>query len=333
LPPRPAPEPEPDIASLPDKAPTRQRTKQEPEQEPKAAAPSVWTCAHCGEWQLRQPRGKKACCPVCKTPIPPKAKPQGAAITTKLVKQSGPRAAVPQTDWSDNPDDSKPYKVDAAEQPSCPGCGKSMEPQAIVCLNCGLDLREGVKAKTTYDPIVRRWDAGLARHFRFLGFATWQCFAVPPMLWGAAHEGHAFYVIGGWLWLSLMAAFLFGTYDRIDLNRNARGKVRLVKTWYFCFIPREPVTVDPGQYEGILVGQVHELGFTDYVVLIAGIGFFLIPGIIWYFAIMQRDTWYVALTKDHGHPDLWLYRGWSQSRAKEIAATLRTAVLPEYAWY
>ena len=153
------------------------------------------------------------------------------------------------------------------------------------------------------------------------------------MIWGATQEGHAFYVIGGWVWLSVMCAFLCGTYNRIDLNRNARGKVRLVRTWYFCFIPAPAETVDLLQYEGIEIGQVHELDFTDYVVLVAGIGFFLLPGIIWYLAIMQRDTWFVALTKDHGHPELWLYRGWSERRAKEMANTLRTAALPEYSWY
>jgi hypothetical protein len=312
---------------LPDVAPRR------PREEPRADS-TVWTCPHCGEWQPSQPRGKKARCPVCKTLIPTVAKPpRPEAITSNLLKTRGPRPAVPQTDWSEDPDDSKPYKVDATEHPPCPGCGKAMTPEAIVCLHCGLDLRDGEKAKTVYDPIVRRWDAGLARHFRWLVFAAWQCVAIPPMLWGAAHEGHAFYVVGGWLWLSLMAAFLTGTYDRVDLNRNSRGKVRLVKTWYFCFIPREPETIDLVQYESILTGQMHELDFSDYVVLIAGIGFGLLPGIVWYFAIMSRDTWYVALTKDHGHPDLWIYRGWSERRAKEIASTLRTAILPEYSWY
>jgi hypothetical protein len=328
------PQPEPDIAALPDPPPVRQapRPVRQPEEAP--ARTTVWTCQNCGEWQARPPRGKKALCPVCKAPVPTAVKPRNEAITPALLKAPpGPRAAVPQTDWSDDPENSKPYRVDAAEQPACPSCGQPMEPQAIVCLNCGLDLRVGIKAKTAYDPILKRWDAGLSRPFRWLGFAGWQCFAVPPMLWGASHEGHAFYVIGGWLWLSVMAAFLLGTYDRIDLERNSRGKVRLMKTWYFCFIPREPTTVDLIQYEGILTGQVHDLDFTDYVVLISGIGFFLIPGIVWYFAIMQRDTWYVALTKDHGHPDLWLYRGWSEHRAKQIASTLRTAVLPEYAWY
>jgi hypothetical protein len=330
---RPLPPAEPDIASIPDAAPSRKPEPKQTDPEPARTDPGKWTCPHCGEWQLQKPRGKKAQCPVCKTPVAPPVKARSEAITAQALASRGPRQAVPQTEWSDDPEDSKPYKVDALEHPGCPSCGKPMEPQALLCLHCGHDLRVGEKAHTTYDTITRRWDAGLAKPYRLLIFAGWQCVAVPPMVWGAAHEGHFFYVVGGWLWLSLMAAFLTGTYDRIDLQRNARGRVKLAKTWYFCFIPRQATNIDLVQYEGIQIGQVHDLDFSDYIVLMAGIGFGLIPGIVWYIAFMQRDTWYVALTKDHGHPDMWLYRGWSEPRAQEISNTLRKAVLPEYSWY
>lgn len=336
LPPRPAskpkPEPEPDIASIPDTPPRRKR----PETRPKTPEPEpdVWTCPHCGEWQPTRPRGKKPACPVCKTALPVPAKaPRPAAIAPQLLKDRGPREVVKQTDWSDNPEDSKPYKVDAKEPPPCPGCGKPMEPEAVLCLHCGLDLREGVKAKTVYDPIVRRWDAGLARQYRWTIFAAWQCFAVPPMIWGASHEGHAAYVVFGWLWLSLMCAFLCGTYVQIDLERNSRGKVKLLKTWHFCFVPRVPEDIDLVQYEGITTGQMRDVDIADYIVLIALLNFFILPGIIWYLTVMSRDMSYIALTKDHGHPDLWIYRGWSAEKAKEMYSTLRTAVLPEYPWY
>jgi hypothetical protein len=338
LPPRPAskpmPEPEPDIASIPDAPPRKKRPETRPKPAEPEPEPDIWTCSHCGEWQPSRPRGKKPACPVCKTALPAPVKaPRPTAISPQLLKNRGLREVVKQTDWSDNPEDSKPYKVDAKEPSPCPGCGKPMEPEAILCIHCGLDLREGVKAKTVYDPIVRRWDGGLSRSNRIMIFALWQCFAIPPMLWGASHEGHEFYTVGGWLWLSLMCAFLCGTYPRIDLERNSRGKVRLIKTWYFCFIPREPETLDLMQYEGMTTGQIHENDLSDYIVLMAGLNFFIVPGIIWYFAVMSRDTWYVALTKDHGHPDMWIYRGWSEPRAREISSTLRTAILPSYPWY
>ncbi len=353
LPPR-LPVEEPDIAALPVPEPPRPaagrreaRPREEgPGPEQPRAEPAVWTCQHCGEWQPRKPRGKKPVCPVCKTPVP--AEPRRDAVTATVLQKLLPRTAAQPAEWSEDPEDSKPYRVDATGPLGCPGCGKPMEPQAILCLHCGLDLRSGSKAKTLYDPITRRWDAGLPLPLRWLCFGGWQCVALPPVLWGAAHEGHAFYAVGSWLWLSVLVAFLVGTYDRLDLHRNARGKVRLLKTWYFCFVPRKPETVDLVQYEGILTGQVHAVDIADYVVLasfacfailavfaagvVAGL-FALLPGIVWYFTVMQRDTFFVALTKDHGHPELLLFRSWSEPRAKEVATTLRTAALPEYEWY
>jgi hypothetical protein len=332
------PKPKPEPAPKPQTAKRRPREappKEEPLEETPPSEPAVWTCSHCGEWQPHPPRGKKARCPVCKTPLPAPVKAPPGGITAQVLQARGPRTAVPQadSDWSEDPEDSKPYRVDSAEHPGCPGCGQPMEPEAILCLNCGLDLRDGAKTKTVYDIITRRWDAGLARPFRFLAFGVGQFIALPPLIWGATHEGHEIYALGIWLWFSLMSAFLLGTYDRIDLHRSARGKVRLVKTWYFCFVQRDPVVIDLLQYEGIVIGRTHELEFTEYVVLIAGIFFFIVPGIIWYFAVMNRDTCFVALTKDHGHPDLWLYRGFSEKRSKEISSTLRTAALPEYPWF
>jgi hypothetical protein len=333
--PKPVPPATPNAAKRPkqEQLAGEQARKVQPSAQPAPAEPAVWTCSHCGEWQPRPPRGRKARCPVCKTPVPDAVKAPTKAIAGQFLQSRGPREAVPQTDWSDDPEDSKPYRVDATEQPACPGCGKPMEPQAIICLHCGLDLRDGVKTRTIYDVITRRWDAGLVRPLRFVCFAAWQCVAIPPMIWGMTQEGHAAYAIVIWIWFSLMVAFLLGTYDRIDLHRNARGKVRLVKTWYFCFVPREPLVIDLVQYEGIVTGQTHELEFSDYLVLFALCFFFVVPGVFWYIAFMRRDTWFVALTKDHGHPDLCLYRGWSGQRAKEIGETLRTAVLPQYSWY
>ena len=111
--------------------------------EPPPPQPTKWICQNCGEWQLRQPHGKKPKCPVCKAPVPVAEKPRAKGKTEAVTKAAGPRTAVPQTDWSDNPEDSKPYRVDAAAQPACPGCGKLMEPEAIVCIHCGHDLRVG----------------------------------------------------------------------------------------------------------------------------------------------------------------------------------------------
>ncbi|MGH9677604.1 MAG: hypothetical protein ACRD36_10925, partial [Candidatus Acidiferrum sp.] len=290
-------------------------------------APGVWTCAFCGEWQPSRPRGKKAKCPVCKTPL---ADPPTSAAVAKAVLIARP--AIAQKNFSEH-DDGKPYRVDVDDVLLCPGCQKQIGKGDVVCLQCGFDLRTGKKTGTVYQEMRRRWDAGLPIRQRWLIFAGLQCVAIPPMLWGMAQEGHAFYAILCWLWLSAMAAFIIGTFDRIDLVRNSRGKVKIDKTWHICFFPWTPVRLEPGEYEGMITGQVDDVDFSDYVMMAAGFGFFIVPGIMWYLFTMRRATFYIAFVRDHGHAELILYRGWSEPRMREMASTLRTAIVPEYSWY
>lgn len=291
---------------------------------------TVWTCRHCGEWQPERPRGKKARCPVCKTLVDPA--PASRPTAAARPKPRAMRPAVAQKEFSED-DDGKPYKVDALEAPPCPGCNKPMAPEALVCLHCGFDLRTNAKAETVYEPMKRRWDSGLPLPRRWLCFFAWQVVAVPPLVWGIAQEGHAFWAIFCWFWLSLMVAFLFGTFDRLDLERNSKGQVRLVKTLHICFRALPSTRIEPRDYEGIQTGQIRDVDFTDYVVMAAGIGMGLLPGLIWYLTVMQRDTFFVALAKDHGHPEVMVYRGWNEARMKEVASALRTALLPLYTWY
>jgi TPR repeat protein len=49
------------------------------------------------------------------------------------------------------PSCSKPFKFTAAAK-LCPECGESMEPETLLCVSCGLDLRTGKKATLSADP-------------------------------------------------------------------------------------------------------------------------------------------------------------------------------------
>src|SRR5262249_57039262 len=112
---------------------------------------------------------------------------------------------------------------------------------------------------------------------------------------------------------------------RVDLVRNTRGRVQLTKTWRICFMPQPTRTIALKEYEGILTGHRRDVDFWDWFMLFMLLGFGLIPGVIWWFYAIHKDSYYVALTRDHGFPDLMLYRGWNQARVLEIATTLRDA--------
>jgi hypothetical protein len=126
-----------------------------------------------------------------------------------------------------------------------------------------------------------------------------------------------------WLLFTAMLSFLLGSYDRIDLTRNKRGQVRLTKTWRICFIAKAPQNVPLREYEGIQTGMADDTNYLDWA-----LGFFLlpiggIPGILWWLYVISADTFYVALTKDHGFPSMSLYRGFDRAKAYDIADTLQ----------
>src|SRR5262249_2038082 len=121
----------------------------------------------------------------------------------------------------------------------------------------------------------------------------------------------------------LLTSFLLGTWSRLDLARDRKGKVRLTQTWYCCFIPLSPTPIRVYTYEGVATGTDHEAGCWEGWGFFNRLPFLLIAGLLWWYYAIRRDVFYVALTKDHGFPERMIYRGWDDDRMREIAATLR----------
>jgi hypothetical protein len=138
---------------------------------------------------------------------------------------------------------------------------------------------------------------------------------------GAILAGHPGESISSFLFFTFLMAFLLGTFDRLKLTRNKRGRVVLTQTWRVLFIARPAITVPLHEYEGVVIKLSHHVGVLDWVIFVGGLLSGIIPGLIWFWA-MRQDTYEVALTKDHGYAERILYRGWSESHAQEIAKTL-----------
>jgi hypothetical protein len=48
----------------------------------------------------------------------------------------------------------------------------------------------------------------------------------------------------------------------------------------------------------------------------------IIPAILFWYHVIRKDTFFVALTKDHGYAAETLYRGTNEAHAKQIADAL-----------
>jgi hypothetical protein len=230
-------------------------------------------------------------------------------------------STAPETVYT-NEDDGRPYPLRGGDESKCPECCKILEKDAALCPRCGFNLQTGKKAIRVYEPLELRWDAGLPFQRRLLLFLAGECVALVLALVGAFLAGHPSESVTSVLTFTVLTAFILGTFDRLDLTRNKRGRVVLTQTWRIFFWRRPTDTIALREYEGVVTNSAHETGLIDWIILIIALLFGIIPGLIWWFWAMQQDTFQVALTKDHGYPERILYRGWSQSRAKEIARTL-----------
>jgi zinc-ribbon domain len=316
------------------------------------------TCSGCGQRLTisGDPKRRKVQCPECgvfsevpaekrgkrasaKEPLPgPRAQPSTPAADDAAVElavdiwsdsygppraipQSSPTSAEPEIVHSDA-DDGRPYQVAGGDERKCPDCGRVLLKDATLCPHCGFNCETGKKAVRVYELLALHWDAGLSFRRRLRWFVIGECAALALALMGALVADHPGESVTSLLLFTLLLAFLLGTFDRLELTRNKRGRVVLTQTWRVLFIARPTTTIPLREYEGIVINLAHDVGVLDWIVLGVLLLFGIIPGLIWWFWAMQQDTYEVALTKNHGYPERILYRGWSQSQAREIAKIL-----------
>jgi hypothetical protein len=264
-------------------------------------------------------------------PEPAEEKPAPALDPSVFVKKAPPAprppgAPAPRSKHSDltaEEAEDAPYEMVGGLERRCPHCNQVLAEESVVCVACGFDLQTGKKSRKIYAPVDRSWEAGLSLRRRVTLFLVFQGVVLLSVLAGAWLTGSLATFLVPWLLFTGLQSFVLGTYDRVDLSRNKRGKVFLSKTWRVCFhaLPPEPIKVS--DYEGVVTGLFYETTFWDWIIFLNLFLSGVLPGLWWYFSVMSRDTYFVALARDHGYPETVLYRGWNQSHMEEIAGAVR----------
>jgi hypothetical protein len=223
-------------------------------------------------------------------------------------------------------EDSSPYAVEGADEVQCPECCMMLPPGSVLCVRCGYHLTNRKKVTKTYQPIDRMWDTNGSRQGRLTVFWGIEIFSLVMGLIGVFVAGADLGIfIGSFLGLTIMLGFVLGTFDRIRLTRDTRGRVRLTKTWFVCFFARQPHTTTVSGYEGIASGRHRDLGQWDWLIFFLLILSGIIPGLIWWYFAIHKVNFHASLTRDHGYPAYVVYSGWDEMQMKEIAYTLRDA--------
>jgi hypothetical protein len=243
-------------------------------------------------------------------------------------------------------EDRDTYSVTPARERRCPGCEREVANDARVCESCGFDLEAGKKPARVYESRTWQWDAGMPFRKRRNIFIALQILPLTLGLATAAMSGYAVSYLITWLTSAVLLAFLLGTFPRVDLSRGKRGQVRLSKTWRVCFIERPTETIAWREYEGFAVGKADDTDLIDWLMLLVlfssgsalswPFGFALpilgraavslvcgvLSDVFWWYFVIRRVTFYVALCKNHAYPELMLYRGWNEPMMEEMAGVL-----------
>ncbi len=255
------------------------------------------------------------------------ARRKSAAIRAEEPPPRAPRHPLPPSpneQASDDEEDGRPYRVPGIDEVrACPECCRDIPRDAVLCHLCGYNLQTGKKVKQSFEPVERDWHAGWPVNLRRGIFASGQAFFLTACVVSVAAGAPVFGVFFPWLVFTGMTAFLLGTYDDIHLSRNKKGTVRLTKIWTICFIPRPPQKIDVIDYGGVTHGPRDETSIMEWLILLTLLLSGFIPGLLWLYFVFIRTSFEVALTKQHGHDELVVYRGGNDKMVVDIAETLR----------
>lgn len=268
----------------------------------------LFNCRRCGRKVRRQGE-----CPSCDADSLPAAR----------GEPSWPSVDEPSEDDDEGP---PLYGVEGSEDIQCPKCTKRLPPETVLCVRCGFHLKKRKKIVKTYETIEREWETNGSLRNRLVVFALCEVSmliqGVLIVYWG---EVAAAGVIAYFIVLTAVLAFLIGTFDRIHLSRDARGRTRLTKLWRLGFVPRPEETIDVRDYESIVSNLFHDVGFWDYFVLVFLFVSGIIPGVLWWYFVLYKASFRLSLTRDHGRPEYQVYAGTNEKQMKEIAFALRDA--------
>jgi hypothetical protein len=227
--------------------------------------------------------------------------------------------------WTREDEDGSPYDLGPGqEERRCPRCAKVLkEEDKVVCPECDFDLVRNRPAIRVYQPIDQTWVSGMGVALRWQLFMTIEVLMFFSALLVSALLEDYTTLLPMAIFCTPLWWFVLGTYFRIRLSRNTKGRVRVEKVWYVCFLGRSPRRLYLGDYEGVASGVVNEGKFWEWVLLLPFLAAGLIPAIFWWYFAIHQDIYFTSLTRDHGFPDEPIYRGWSEERMRETERLMR----------
>lgn len=329
---------------------------------PEGFAKAKWRCAECGVYtdlpaDLREqlakakPAQQAAAAPVAT--VPRAAKPPvedddvetTGFITEEQLEKTTGRSGLSTPASAANPpkelelperellvqgteeDDVNPYTVHGdAPTKMCPECDQRSDARAKACVHCGYHFETKTKAKREYEQVRREWENGWPLQKRLMAFMCMQ--GVNFVLFLLTLLGGATCV--GFFWISVMIglqAFLVGTFEKLALTRDSRGRVKVTRTWRYAFFPKPAETVKWRQHDALTIVQTNEFSIIDWGFAFMLLSYGILPGVLFWWFVIRPDKFSVYLCKDHGFPETPIFRTQKEELAKEIQTVVSEVTL------
>jgi hypothetical protein len=221
-------------------------------------------------------------------------------------------------------DQAIPYRVPGDGTMACPECNFKLPLGSQFCVHCGLDFATKKKPKKRFQPIDREWEPRMDLALRLKIFAGLQVLNV--LLFFLLRTEFSF--VSAFLSLLFqggLQAFLIGSYEKIAVRRNEKGTASLTKTWRICFIPGRPMEIDWKKSHALGTINTHSIGFLEWLTFFYLLLLFVVPGIVFYFLVINPMRYQVVLCDVYGSIDDVIFRTTSDDQPDEICRVVSTA--------
>jgi ribosomal protein L32 len=219
-------------------------------------------------------------------------------------------------------EDDPAYAFTDQELPKCPECGLVLPLDSTACSRCGFHLQTRRKAVREFKPVTRSWESDMSLRTRLAllaGAEAVYLLTAAVAAWGGMDlDGLLLF----WAVFTALLMFILGTFDRITLTRDRKGRTKLIKRWRAAFVPLPPTTTNVLAFEGITTGQWYNPGILEWFVCLCLVPLGVVPAIVWWYNAIYKPQYRVALAQRHGQTAEYVYRGRSVDQMNDIADTI-----------
>lgn len=226
-----------------------------------------------------------------------------------------------------------PYAVPGTGLKKCPECRGDLPLDATLCVHCGMEIGTRTKkAKREYTPLFKEWEAYFPFDIRLKAFFAMQGLNVLCVVFTAVVSGSfdLFAAISFLIVQGAVQAFLVGTYEKITIKRNAKGKTEITKYWRFFFYPTPPQKIDWKVSHGTALIPTHNPGPLEWGMMVYLLLFGCLPGILFYWFVIHPERYDIVLCDLHGSTDQAIFRTTKRDLADEICRTINEATTLTY---